>query len=192
MNLDELKNTWQTLNLRVGHLEEENRRLAQRLSAERAAGTQQQLARRYRRLSVVGLLLPLLSVALYFCGMPLWFDILYAIFGLAMCALNLRLANFIGRSNYLSLPTVEAVAHAVRIRLWQQRLLIGGESAGLVVVIILFFQLADFGTGAIISGTIGGIVGGIVGYFKQRSLFRMSRRLLAQLRQDATSDDDDA
>jgi len=190
MNLDELRNTWQTLNLRVDRLEAENRRLAERLGAERAAGTQQRLARRYRRMAAIGLILPLLSVAIYYCGIPLWFDILYALFGLAMCAMHLLLARFIVRSNYLSLPTVEAVAHAVRIRMWQQRMFICGEVAALILVVMLFSELADIGSGAVVSGIIGGAVGGIIGYFKQRSLFHMSRRLLAELRRDAEDGDD--
>ena len=183
MNLDELKNTWQTLNLRVDYLEEENRRLAARLAAERASGTQQRLARHYRRMSLVGLSLPLLSIPLYLYGMPLWCDILYAVFGLCMCGMHLALAGFIERGDYMSLPVVDAISHAVRIRLWQQRMFICGESAALILAIILFVQFAGLGSEAVISGIIGGIAGGIIGYVKQRKLFRMSRRLLAQLRQ---------
>ena len=58
-----------------------------------------------------------------------------------------------------------------------------GESAALILVIILFIQFAGLGSEALISGIIGGIAGGIIGYVKQRELFRMSRRLLTQLRQ---------
>lgn len=184
MELEELRNTWQALSIRVDRLERENRRMARRLCAERATGMQQRLASSYRRISVVGFLLPLLAPLLVIeLELGIWLGIVYAVYGIAIGVADLIFARYISKSDYISQPIVDAVAHAVRIRMWQRRLLLFGIAGGVPVLVLLFMSIIDDGNGSGLLGAIaGGIIGLAIGVVKERKYFKMSRQILAELR----------
>ncbi len=184
MELEELKNKWQSLSIKVEHLEATNRRLAKELCSRRASGVQHRLARSYRWMSMWGLLCVLFAPALYcVIHLPLWLAVIYGLFGLVMAGAYMYFSSYINRCNYISLPMVEAVEHALRIRQLQRQLLLFGICCGLVVIVPFMTLVYQMDSHAAFYGAcIGGIVGGIIGIVKEVRFFRMSRQLLAELR----------
>lgn len=190
LDLDELRNSWQTLSLRVDNLEATNRRLAKELCSERATSVQQRLARSYRFMSVWGfVLLPLAFPLYYVIDMPAWLCVLYAVFGILMGLIYLCFASYISRSNYVSLPMVDAVRHALRVRMMQRRILVGGLVMGLVVIVPFFWILFGKEDPVPFYGAcVGGAVGLAIGIQKELKFFRLSRQMLAELRRFTSGD----
>lgn len=189
--LDDIRRQWQEMQIDARRLEDTNRRLSVRLSAERASTQQQQLSRYFLRIGAIGVvLMPSLAYLLYHSiSAPLWLAILYAIIGLALAAINFGFGVFVGKSNYISLPTCEAVAHARRVLLWQSRLRnIGIALAAIVLLPLLWYLYESSVEGVFIGGVIGGVVGGILGILQYRKKRKAMRRMLSELETDDTED----
>lgn len=122
-NLDELRHQWQRLTPASDALERTNRQLGERMAHAHVSSHQQLLARRIGRRSWLGILLPALAPLLVVAlNMPVWFAVVYAVFGIAIGVAMQRLSRYIKEKNLAEMPVAEALERAVRIRLWQTRL----------------------------------------------------------------------
>lgn len=184
MELEELKNKWQQLSIKVEHLEATNRRLAKELCTRRASGVQHRLSRSYRWMSLWGLVCVLLAPFLFYViHLPFWMMIIYGLFGIIMGGVYMYFSIYINRCNYILLPMVEAVRHALHIRRLQRQILIFGIVCCLIVLVpfmTLVYRMDDHA--AFYGACIGGVIGLGIGIYKEVRFFRMSRQLLAELR----------
>lgn len=160
-NLEELKRQWKQLSARFDNLEETNRRLSERLSRCKVTSLQEQLAAVVGRWGWIGLALPVLSPMLYFdMNLPLWYCILYGVFGLVMMFLSLRFSRYVRSVPLTTLPVAEAIKRATLIKLRQTRM----QLVGFVMAMLLI------GTGGLLvpeaereAAVIGAAVGMCIG-----------------------------
>ena len=182
MDFDLLKNKWQSVSLSSEHLDATNRRMAHELCVRRASSIQHKLARSYRRFSAFGFVLPLLAPLLLLLKLPVWLIVVYGAFGILMGAIYCSFARYIDRDDYFMLPIVDAVEHVIKIRMRQRDILIFGTVFGIAIIIPLFISFYHFDPSTLWGGIAGGIIGGWIGLKKELKFFRMSRRLLAELK----------
>lgn len=183
MDLEELKNTWQNLNIRVSQLEEDNRRTANALSAGRAQSAQAALAKMYKVSGCAGLLLPgFAPMIVKILGLPLWVAVIYAVFGVLMSILSFCFSAYIMRTDVINCPVVQAMKHVVAIRKYQGRIRIMGIFLGSAVLLsMLAVMLRESEIGLII-GFVGGLIIGLpVAIFKIRRQIRLTRQIQSAL-----------
>lgn len=172
MDLENLKTTWQNLNVRVDRLEEENRRTTEALRRNRAKSAQMKLATSYKRTAFVGLLCPLLApLCVHILYMPIWVAVIYAAFGLLMAALMLRSYWVTRYSNFMSLPIVEALQNAIRLRRRQNMVTTIGIAGGCIVIATFYIYL-EVGIIGFFIGLALGLIIGIKKQLTQRELIR--------------------
>lgn len=185
-SLEQLKQQWQELNLRVNHLDEANRELTDRLSRGHVTSTQQRLAHATRRWGLFAFtLIPMAFVVYHTMLMPLWLSIVYAAFGLVMGCLVLWLAAYINRERLVDLPVTQAYDRARLIHKlqWQCRG-VGIVLGGILVILMLYYLNQDSDSSMLISACVGLVLGAIIGIAKARNHNRMSNRLIKDTRPD--------
>lgn len=182
--LEDIRSQWQAMKVDGKRLEEANRKLSDRLAAERAGSRQRHLAARYRYAGILSMvLLPVLSVELHeVVDVPSWLCVLYAAVGVALGALNLGFSFFISNSDYLSLSTCDAVAHVRKVLLWQARLRSTGLALAAVVLVPLFVHFASLDDSILLVSTgVGLVLGAAIGMLIYSRNRRLARRIVAEL-----------
>ncbi|MBD5220463.1 MAG: hypothetical protein HDS72_09590 [Bacteroidales bacterium] len=172
MELDNLKNAWQNLNVRVDRLEEENRRTTEALSRNRAKSAQMRLADSYKRTAVLGFALPAIApMCVRVLHMPVWVGVMYALFGLIMGALVLRAYWVTKHTNFMSLSVVDALRQAIRLRRRQNITTTTGIVLGCVLIGV-FYSYLKVGVWGFFIGLAVGLAIGIRKQLRQRELIR--------------------
>ena len=187
MDLDNLKTAWRQMGERIGNLECENRRMAERLAAGKATTAQHRLASTAKRSicasAIIPFLAPLISNYLDF---PVWVAVAYALFGVIVGVANLMLYNTITRCDYMSLPLVNAIENAVKIRRQLRNTRALGLSLGSIIILsFIYCILSTFETvdNSIIYGIlIGFAVGAFIGARKWIEPTRLSNEIIRELR----------
>ncbi|MDE6276584.1 MAG: hypothetical protein K2M06_00570 [Muribaculaceae bacterium] len=181
--LERLRASWKNTTIVGTQLNEAAARVEREAAGRRSMGIAHKMAKDYMRLLWIAGLVVCLSVPLRLVGAPLWICVVYGVFGLVMGCIYYSFARYIRKIDFMSLPVVEALEQAVRIRMLQRRILVAGIVLGLVVVIplLMFFYELDLngsGRSTFWGGVAGGVIGGIIGFCKQLHFFRSSRKLL--------------
>ena len=184
MNIEQLKYTWRQMGGRIDKLESENRRMAKKLAIGKAMTAQRRLAKTALRGVFAGLLLPILAPLLYYyLGFQLWITILYGFFGIVMSAANIIFYRSIMKSDYMSLPLVNAMMSAVRIRTNLRNIRILGICMGLGIIFSLIFDSIERYEISILSGMIVGfIIGAVIGLKKFREQTALCKAIIRELR----------
>jgi len=184
MNIEQLKYTWRQMGERIDNLERENRRMAKRLATGKAITAQRRLAKTALRGVCCGLILPILAPLLYyFLGFQPWIAVLYGIFGIVMSVANFIFYRSIMKSDYMSLPLVNAMMSAVKIRTNLRNIRILGISLGLGIVFSLIFDTIERYEMSILSGIIIGFICGlIIGLMKWQEQSALSKAIIRELR----------
>lgn len=189
MDLEQFKAQWQSANIKVDRLNEANRELTQKLASQRAISLKQKLAKKYKRIAIVGLFLPILSIVLYYeLSMPIWLCAIYAIFGLVAAYINYDFARFILRTDYISMPIAEAVKHAIKIRVRQRNTMLLLSFMALCVLWALFSQVYKIEPELIIACYIGLAIGVIIDIIISTKSFRLSKKILSELEEADTKE----
>lgn len=172
MELDNLKSAWQNLNVRVDRLEEENRRTTEALCRNRAKSAQTKLAESYKRTSYVGLVCLLLApLCVKVLFLPVWVAVIYGAFGIVMGAILLRSYWVTRYTNFMSLPIVDALKEAVKMRRRQNAV----TTIGIVLGCLLlgtFYAYLEVGIYGFYVGLVVGLFIGIKKQLTQRQLIR--------------------
>ena len=182
-SLEELKNDWKALSLRLSTLEETNRRLAHQLWSDRARNQTQTLARSYRRLAALGFSFPIIGLSFIMLDCPIWTYVIYVIFGLVAACMDLWLARFMTRTDYLSDTLVDAMRHAVMVIRYQKILTFASWCLMPFLMVPLFISLYHHAESAFYGGIVGLLIGLPLGISKDLKYFRQSRAILATLRE---------
>lgn len=181
--LDKLRQQWRQLAVRQSDLEEANRRLSERLRNNRTESMQQSLARRSKAYIWIGLLLPALAPLLYYeLHLPVWLCICYAEFGIVMMAFNLRFTIYIRSVQLTSLPVIEAIVRANKIRMTQSRIRMAGIVLGFLLIAAIAYMLPkDDNLPVLLGGALGLIVGLAVSIPRAIANSRLARNLVKSL-----------
>ena len=183
MELEELKNQWNRLSVRVERLEEENRRLARELATGRAISSQTKLVRRLHQHAICGLILPVLSPFLItVLKMPLWVAICYAVFGIICMFIDLWLARTVKNNNLSTQTVMTSLRNMLRFKRNQRRI-----QCVLIVVCFTFLAFAFFPYLApeqhmFIGGLIGLVLGLIFGILEYRKKTRLINDIITELK----------
>lgn len=183
INLDNIKNEWKNLSVKDEWLTDKNRELASKLASERASNYQQKLSRSYR-IGFVGFAFPFLAVTMrHAFDASIMLCVIYSLFGLAVGGYDLWFMHFISKSDYVSMPTVEAMSHASKVVKYQNRATVISILAMIMVLIPLFYEMCKFGDYSIVYGGVAGlIIGLILGIRKCIINHRNAKRMLSELK----------
>lgn len=192
-SLEMLREQWRRMSIRADKLEAKNAELVRKLMAERATSVKERIVGRCRRQAVLGFVLIPLGVAIYRSGqVSAIYAAIYAAFGLVMAVLGLMFARHIKATDFISLPTVEALREAVRIRTLQQRFRIFSWVAGAVLIGWFFVELWQPDRFAsLIGGCVGLCIGLPIGISKEITNFRLTKQMVAELQADDACEPDE-
>ncbi len=190
-NLERLKQKWQKLAVDDEQLREANRRLSEKLQQERVTGLQDRLARRVGRDRWMGLFLPFIAPGLnHLINLPVALCIAYAAFGLIMFVLNSLLYNYIKEERLTTMPVVNALERATRIRYNQQRVRAVGFLIGIPLILAMMFYIMEGEDGLyMLYGAIVGLVVGLgIGIPKMLTNHNIARNIIKSLRDPQVDD----
>ncbi|MDE6289019.1 MAG: hypothetical protein K2M00_09580 [Muribaculaceae bacterium] len=190
-NLERLKQQWQKLAVDDAQLRETNKRLSEQLQRERVKSLQDRLARRVGRDRWLGLLLPLMAPGLNkLINLPVALCVAYAAFGLIMFVLNNMLYIYIKEERLTTMPVVDAIERATRIRYNQQRLRIAGMLMGIPLVLaLMFYTLEGQGIYTLYGAIVGLVIGLGVGIPKMLTNHSLARNIIKSLRDPQPTDE---
>lgn len=190
-NLERLKQQWQKLAVDDAQLRETNRRLSEKLQRERVTSLQDRLARRVGRDRWVGLLLPLIAPGLHMLiNLPVALCVAYAAFGIVMFVLNNLLYVYIKEDRLTTMPVVNALERATRIRYNQQRLRIAGFFMGIPLILALMLYILEGQQIYTLYGAVVGLVIGLgIGIPKMLTNHSIARNIIKSLRDPQTIDE---
>lgn len=184
MDLDELKNKWQSINIRTEALEQDTKRLASNLASGRVTNATTELVKYYRSSGIYGLCLPALApMIVIILQFPIWIAIIYALMGIIMTILNFRFANDISKFDFINQPVVTAMAATMRLRSRQRKIRLTGIVLGLVVLSSMVSEMLGPDDEMLIIGMLCGLAIGVpTAVYKDRRAMKLSKHIQEELR----------
>lgn len=186
MDLDNLREQWKSLNIKVEDLQVENMRLRHDIQTNKVISINRRLIARIRNMLLVCCLAPIfiiymkneiaLTTATIVCYVS-YFIIIGAAHGYLLWRLSAR--------DYLSMPIAAAIKEAATLELYRKRMRMWSYIMAAPVIFMLMMDIYKYGyPGALISGIIGGLAGLAIGLrleYTNRKLMRQIRQLLDQI-----------
>lgn len=186
MDLDNLREQWKSLNIKVEDLQVENMRLRHDIQTNKVTSIKRRLIARIRNMLLVCCLAPIfiiymkneiaLTTATIVCYVS-YFIIIGAAHGYLLWRLSTR--------DYLSMPIAAAIKEAATLELYRKRMRMWSYIMAAPVIFMLMMDIYKYGyPGALISGIIGGLAGLAIGLrleYTNRKLMRQIRQLLDQI-----------
>ncbi len=186
MDLDNLREQWKSLNIKVEDLQVENMRLRHDIQTNKVTSINRRLIARIRNMLLVCCLAPIfiiymkneiaLTTATIVCYVS-YFIIIGAAHGYLLWRLSTR--------DYLSMPIAAAIKEAATLELYRKRMRMWSYIMVAPVIFMLMMDIYKYGyPGALISGIIGGLAGLAIGLrleYTNRKLMRQIRQLLDQI-----------
>ena len=183
IDIEKIKSDWASLKIENEKLQQANIALTRRLASERIRSNQSKLAKAHR-IGYVGFLFPLLAVMMHFAfDASVGLCVVYALFGLVCGIYDLWFMDFVRDQDYMSMPVVEAIAHATKVVRYQNRATVVSIVAMVAVLVPMFYEMADYGDMNIMLGAVTGlVVGGAIGTLQCMRNHRYARRLLREIK----------
>lgn len=186
MDLDNLREQWKSLNIKVEDLQVENMRLRHDIQTNKVTSINRRLIARIRNMLLVCCLAPIfiiymkneiaLTTATIVCYVS-YFIIIGAAHGYLLWRLSTR--------DYLSMHIAAAIKEAATLELYRKRMRMWSYIMAAPVIFMLMMDIYKYGyPGALISGIIGGLAGLAIGLrleYTNRKLMRQIRQLLDQI-----------
>ncbi len=186
MDLDNLREQWKSLNIKVEDLQVENMRLRHDIQTNKVTSINRRLIARIRNMLLLCCLAPIfiiymkneiaLTTATIVCYVS-YFIIIGAAHGYLLWRLSAR--------DYLSMPIAAAIKEAATLELYRKRMRMWSYIMAAPVIFMLMMDIYKYGyPGALISGIIGGLAGLAIGLrleYTNRKLMRQIRQLLDQI-----------
>lgn len=182
-NIEKLKDIWNSAKIDNDLLQQTNRELCEKLATAKAGSLQDTLARRIRNISLLGLLLPLLAPQLYYImSFSLWVSIIYSVYGIVCFILGYMLYEYINACSLATMPVIQAVTRATKIRIYYIRIRMLCLLLGLPIIVMLMVLFYDMGEISIFIGAVVGLVVGLIlGISRLLKDLSYTRRILAAL-----------
>lgn len=186
MNIDELKNSWKNIELRVANLEEENRRLARKLRDNAAISYRRNLSRRYLMAIIACIVSPFSLIGIneqY--PVPMSLTLCYIAFFVVMAFSMGYSLYLLCATDYISMPTKEAMIAVTRLEILRKRHNLIGYALAIPLLAYMFYYFYQCGETNMM---IGAIVGLVVGFIIGTCIERKTRRIIRQLRDTLASE----
>ena len=187
MDLEDLKQTWQSQNERIDKLEEQNQHLRERLRRNSMSGHREKLLNTYMIFIVVTVvMIPFSLLVLPDIGIDPLITYMLAAYFVIMGVANAWVWSLIRRIDPANQTLCENLQRVVNVQTTRRAIKICSIPLVLVTVGVFLYHLRTI-EGCIEGGIIGGIVGGIVGYRQDCKIRKMLREMRADL-EDALSE----
>lgn len=185
MDINKLKHDWQQLELRIDKIENENKRLAERLKKNSATGVKHRLTARYGRMTIICILSPIWMVLFdntfnVDTSLYISYIVFFAIMSVTTGYVWWKLRNI----DYMSMSVKDALIAVYnteklcKINNWI------GYITGIPLIIFLMIYIYRLDQQPLIIGAWAGlIVGGSIGTYirlKNRRLLKKMRQTLAE------------
>lgn len=174
-NIDDLKRTWQQINVEAPEMHDSDRRKTDSrdsddriksyrrllLESESVPTVKQRLISRLKRpIFAAGACLASIAFLIRDFNIPLWFIIIYCAFVVTAIALTLYQIRLLRNTNFATMTTVEAISFVRRFIIIRQRCKSALLSVGIPIVVVLMWLLDSHKEPALL---IGGIAGAVIG-----------------------------
>lgn len=112
----------------------------------------------------------------------LWVSIIYSLYGIACFIVGYMLYRYINACSLATMPVIQAVTRAAKIRIYYVRVRIVCLLLGLPIIVMLMVLFYDMGEISIFIGAVIGLVVGLVlGVSRLLKDLSYTRRILAAL-----------
>lgn len=187
MDIDRFKEHWKQIELRNESLEEENRRLVERIKRGRFTGDVDRLkgiTRRIMAVCVAGMVMGFI-----FAGdtaqaiMPGWLLTFYELFFVVMLGLQCYQYSLLSNIDYGQMSLREAMTSTCRYKVVRMR----SKMVGYILCLPLCFCLIKTsyesgGRPALYGGIVGLVIGGLIGFFVDLRLRRTISAMISDLK----------
>lgn len=180
-NIDNLKRTWQQINVEAPEMHDSDRRKTDSrdsddriksyrrllLESESVPTVKQRLISRLKRpIFAAGACLASIAFLIRDFNIPLWFIIIYCAFVVTAIALTLYQIRLLRNTNFATMTTVEAISFVRRFIIIRQRCKSALLSVGIPIVVVLMWLLDSHKEPALLIGGIAGaIIGAVLGFY---------------------------
>lgn len=185
MNLDELKQEWNSMSNQAEKLRQENMRLKYSLTSNRYTSSKQRLFNRLRQQTIVCAIWPVLMITAknIFDVLGPTLYLIYILFFIIMALLQFRLMRRLKEIDLSQMSVKEAFTEALAFHKLYMRQKVVGYILGIPVLMMLFYAIFNTGSEAMLIGGITGLVFGfIIGYIIDSENRRLIRRMTDELR----------
>lgn len=184
MELDRFKNTWKELDRRLERLSDGTDDTARRVARGKVRSVQSQLARTFLFngiLALVGVVITVMATRIL--ALPMWLTAVMTVYVMLMGGLSMFMYGRVHGHDFISEPTVQAVAYALWLQRLRLRIIAVGLCCGALVLGAFFWVIAaDSGMPALYGGLTGLTVGAILGWMKYRRQTLLLRTLTAEIK----------
>jgi len=183
IDLDQLKSDWNNIILQNEALKQRNRELTRRLASERVKTHKQKLIKNYS-IGYIGFAFPFFAYTMHQAfDASITLCVFYTLFGLIIGSYDIWFMNYLKRTDYMSLPTLEAIKQASKIVKYQNRATICGIISSIALLIPMFYEmyLADDMSlfyGGLAGLVLGASIGGKICYDNHMN----ARRMLSEIK----------
>lgn len=185
MDLDKLKHDWQQLELRIDKIENENKRLAERLKKNSATGVKCRLTARYGRMTIICILSPIWMVLFdYTINVDTSLYISYVVFFAIMSVTTGYVWWKLRNIDYMSMSVKDALIAVYKTEILCKTHNRIGYITGFPLIIFLMIYIYQLDQQPLIIGAwIGLIIGGSLGTYikiRNRQLLKKMKQTLAE------------
>ncbi|MGN1172703.1 MAG: hypothetical protein ACI4SO_02830 [Muribaculaceae bacterium] len=191
MNLDELKQSWQSIDSELKRIEKLNDDLS-RICQNRNTSLRDELKNKYRALWLLCLLMTVVSVGLIWneAIMPVMATVLIFYFAI-LGVLNYIVYKKFKALNYNDMTVKEMLISVTNIHILRSRYKIVGYCMMTPVIIALLWRFYTVEMAMFYGGCVGGVVGLIAGIITDRKIERQIRELKENLEHELDNGNDE-
>lgn len=176
MDLEEMRQSWRTLETRVNRLEDENIRLMVELKRSRAGEYKRRLQRNFITLSIVGFIAPLFIIGLSNeLGFSFAFVAVYSAFCWIMVVCNIYMYYRLSCIDLITMPVKIAFEESVKFGILRQRIWLGSMIMLTPALVFFIYEFWRIDISLAIAGIAGGVLGLIIGLKKDNEIRNMIR-----------------
>ncbi len=179
--IENIKHNWAALPIENEILQRKNLELTRELSKQKIRSHQEKLAGAYR-IGYVGFLFPGLALLMRLVvGMSVGLCVFYSLFGIFTGLYDIWFMRYVRKTDYMSMPVVEAVAQASKVIRYQNWSTVIGIVAAALLLVPMFYEMSYIDMDIFWGGVVGGVVGGVFGTVKCVQNHRHARQMLREI-----------
>lgn len=191
MNLENLRRSWQAMQIELEKVKDQNRRLTERIFNNQARSVRSSVIRKYRLLCIIGIiytpLMPLICI--YMLHMDLLPTILMSVFFPLSVVINGSVLFKTMKIHPTEMTLKEMMIAFTNLQIHRSRCRILAYAIAVPILAGLLYYLYETDCAMFIGGAVGGIVGVIVGVNQDLKVSRQIREMRQSLAEELEEDD---
>ncbi|MDE6267060.1 MAG: hypothetical protein K2M07_06915 [Muribaculaceae bacterium] len=186
MNLDTLRQSWQSMKIEVDGIKEQNRQLTQRIFNNQAKTVRDYVKRRYRMLVILGVaysfIMPWLCVReLQMSVLP---TVLMSLFFPFSVVINGSVLYMTSRIHPSKMTVKEMLIAFTNLKIHRSRCRIIGYTVAIPVLIALLIYMRFIDEAMFYAGCVGGVIGACIGIYQDVKMSREIRQMRRSLAEE--------